>query len=137
MGGGFQPATFTALTGLPAGAVPVVWTQHPDDPQHVMLVHRPSSGDGRLGLVETQADAGERYTVVDSENLRGVLQLPVNEQGQLLWVQENTGVGSSPVPMNYTNLAAALLDPSESARPGMRPRGGHGHSYAQGQPLSS
>jgi len=143
LGGTFTPTATSALTALPAGAVTVAWTQHPNDPQHVVLVHRPSAADSPLLVVETQLHDNRRYTTftpsepgADSASpkaLRGPVRLPVDEQGHLRWVDANTGVGSSPLPVANTTVATALTDPAQSARPGVYPGGGHGQPTNQGQ----
>ncbi|NMO55421.1 hypothetical protein HH310_30090 [Actinoplanes sp. TBRC 11911] len=135
LGGKFVPASSEALTLLPRRAVTVLWTKRPNDPQHMVLVRRPSSDD-RLVLVETQAAGDERYIAVDPaalpSALGGALWVPVNDQGYLLWVQQDVGLRSSSPAVADTSLAAAITDPPRRARPGMQPSGGgYGHSTSQ------
>ncbi|WP_345144606.1 hypothetical protein [Dactylosporangium darangshiense] len=131
-GGRFVPAAIADLAGLPGGTLTVVWVQHRNDPQHVVLVHRPGlDKGGRLVLIETQTggeDHAQRYTLFDPrrgvEGLPGVLQgqvlLPVDERRRLLHVDAVAKKVSAGAPVSDTTLSAALTDPAGSARPGGR-----------------
>ncbi|WP_147456952.1 hypothetical protein [Micromonospora pisi] len=136
--GQFRPAAVEDLAKLHVGHLTIALTQHPNDPQHAILVNRPNGKHASLVAVETQADPEGRatseeprlYTTFDPTRqpgslpdvpraLRGPIFLPVAADGRLLQVDTGTGAVFAGEVVTDATDSTALLDPAASARPGM------------------
>jgi hypothetical protein len=128
-GGGFASSTVDQLALLEVGAVTVVRLSPNNGRQHVAQVER--QDDRSFTLVETQGRRPEQFDLAGPlpAPLVAALQLVVDSDGGLLQLARQSSPGASSVRFAVISNGtvrtdpgtfAAVIDPSDGNRPGMR-----------------